>query len=210
MREARGKRSLRIGTLLPNIVLYNDPTPHPSTSNTTTVISADLARKPDLLLIFGTSLKVHGIKKLVRDFAKQVHLNKGSVIFINKCPLGTAEWSKVIDYWVEGDCDSWIHDLKLRIPNLWTKQEVLPVMPVIKPTPKKDGISVFFTMMINVLKCFKSSRWTQKIKKTARRQRRGSRLVMQGLLGRRFCGRCHRQKEQSTWMQRSRPRNGYN
>jgi len=139
MREARGKRSLKIGTLLPNIVLYNDPTPHPSTTTTTTVISADLARKPDLLLIFGTSLKVHGIKKLVKDFAKQVHANKGTVVFINKCPLGKAEWSNVIDYWVEGDCDSWIHDLKSRIPNLWMKQETLPVMPVIKPTPKKNG-----------------------------------------------------------------------
>ena len=140
MREARGKRSLKIGALLPNIVLYNDPSPHPSTTTTTTVISADLARKPDLLLILGTSLKVHGIKKLVKDFAKQVHANKGTVIFINKCELGKAEWSKFIDYWVEGDCDSWIHDLKSRIPNLWMKQEVLPVMPVIKPTPKKNGM----------------------------------------------------------------------
>ena len=139
MREANGKRPLKIGTLLPNIVLYNDPTPHPSTTTTTTVISADLARKPDLLLIFGTSLKVHGIKKLVRDFAKQVHANKGTVILINKCELGKAEWSKFIDYWVEGDCDEWIHDLKSRIPNLWMKQEVMPVMPVIKPTPKKNG-----------------------------------------------------------------------
>lgn len=124
MREASGKRSLNIGTLLPNIVLYNDPTPHPSTTTTTKVISSDLKRKPDLLLIFGTSLKVHGIKKLVKDFAKQVHANKGIVIFINKCELGKAELDKFIDYWVEGDCDSWIHDLKSRIPNLWTKQVI--------------------------------------------------------------------------------------
>jgi hypothetical protein len=140
MREARGKRSLKIGTLLPNIVLYNDPTPHPSTTTTATVISADMSRKPDLLLIFGTSLKVHGIKKLVKDFAKQVHANKGLVILINKCALGKSEWNKSIDYWVEGDCDSWIRDLKTRIPNLWMKQEVLPVMSVIKPTPKKNSI----------------------------------------------------------------------
>ena len=138
MREARGKRSLRIGSLTPNIVLYNDPTPHPSTATTSKVISADLARKPDLLLIFGTSLKVHGIKKLVKDFAKTIRANKGIVIFINKVELAKTEWKNVIDYWVEGDCDLWIHDLKSRIPELWMRQEVLPVLPVIKPTPKKS------------------------------------------------------------------------
>jgi NAD-dependent histone deacetylase SIR2 len=142
-REAMGKRSLKIGTLLPNIVLYNDPTPHPSTTTTATVISADKLRKPDLMLIFGTSLKVHGIKKLVKDFAKTVHANKGLVIFINKGQLPKSEWSSVVDYWVEGDCDAWVHDLKSRIPHLWMKQQVLPIMTVIK-SPKKitKGTSV--------------------------------------------------------------------
>jgi len=140
MREARGKRALKIGTLLPNIVLYNDPSGHPSADDITTLISADLGRRPDLLLIVGTSLKVFGIKKLVRDFAKIVHANKGSVILINKVPLPASEWNGVIDYWVESDCDEWVHDLKTRIPDLWMKQEVLPVMPVVKSTPKK-GIS---------------------------------------------------------------------
>ena len=138
LREAKGKRPLKIGTLLPNIVLYNDPIPHPSTMTTTTVISSDLSRKPDLLLIFGTSLKVYGIKKLVKDFANKVHANKGQVIFINKVELATSEWKDVIDYWVEGDCDEWVHDLKSRMPNLWMKQEILPVMPITKPTSKKS------------------------------------------------------------------------
>ena len=148
MREAMGKRSLKIGTLLPNIVLYNDPTPHPSTMATTSVISADLARKPDLLLIFGTSLKVHGIKKLVKDFAKIVHANKGHVIFINKVELARTEWNNVIDYWVEGDCDEWVHDLKSRIPNLWMKQETLPSMPITKATSKKGN-----SLVCTRLKC---------------------------------------------------------
>jgi len=118
MPEASGKRSLNIATLLPNIILYNEPTLHPSTTTTTKVISSDLNRKPDLLLIFGTSLKVHGIKQLVKDFAEQVHANRGTVIFINKGKPGKAEWDNFIDYWVERDCDAWIHNLKLRIPNL--------------------------------------------------------------------------------------------
>jgi NAD-dependent histone deacetylase SIR2 len=117
--------------------LYNDPIPHPSTHTTSTVISADLSRKPDLLLVFGTSLKVHGIKKLVKDFAKLVHANKGVVILINKSELAKSEWKSVIDYWVEGDCDAWIHDLKGRIPELWMKQESLPIMAIRKPVSKK-------------------------------------------------------------------------
>jgi hypothetical protein len=137
MRESRGKRSLKIGTLLPNIVLYNDPTPHPSTETTAKVISADLSRKPDLMIVFGTSLKVHGIKKLVKNFAKTIHSNKGIVVFVNKNELGKSEWGNVFDYWVQGDCDAWVHDLKLRIPNLWMKQEPLPIMPIIKPVSKK-------------------------------------------------------------------------
>jgi hypothetical protein len=140
MRESRGKRSLKIGTLLPNIVLYNDPTPHPSTETTAKVISADLSRKLDLMIVFGTSLKVHGIKKLVKNLAKSVHANKGTVIFVNKNELGKSEWGNVFDYWVQGDCDAWVHDLKSRIPNLWMKQEPLPIMPIIKPVSKKGTL----------------------------------------------------------------------
>lgn len=154
MREAKGKRSLKIGTLLPNIVLYNDPT-HPSSMTLSTVISADLTRKPDLLLIFGTSLKVHGIKKLVKDFAKTVHAKKGVVILVNKCEVAKSEWDNVIDYWVEGDCDVWTEDLRARIPNLWMKQEVLPVMPVVKPTPKKrsheNDVSLILVPTVGVM-----------------------------------------------------------
>lgn len=32
-----------------------------------------MARKPDILIIMGTSLKVHGLKRLVKDFAAAVH-----------------------------------------------------------------------------------------------------------------------------------------
>ena len=70
-------------------------------------------------------------------------MKKGIVILVNKVELRKSEWSNIIDYWIEGDCDSWIHDLKTRIPDLWMMQEVLPVMPIIKPSPKKR-ISCFF------------------------------------------------------------------
>src|SRR5277367_996423 len=58
MREASEKRSLNIGTLLPNLVLYNDPIPQPSTTTTTIVIPSDVKNKPELVLIFATSLKL--------------------------------------------------------------------------------------------------------------------------------------------------------
>lgn len=76
-----------------------------------------------MLIIMGTSLKVHGFKKLVKDFAKAVHESAplpsastsspknakalaGKVIFVNKTAPG-AEWDGIIDYHVVGDTDKW-------------------------------------------------------------------------------------------------------
>ena len=70
-RVARSARALKVGTLRPAIVLYDEP--HPLGDDIGTIQTADVARKPDMLIIMGTSLKVHGFKKLVRDFAKAVH-----------------------------------------------------------------------------------------------------------------------------------------
>ena len=68
----------------------------------------DLFRKPDLLLIMGTSLKVHGLKRVVREFAKAVHAKKGGlVVFINLTPP-SKEWEDVIDIHIQGETDAWV------------------------------------------------------------------------------------------------------
>lgn len=83
----------------------------------------------------GTSLKVHGIKRLVKDFANAVHevMEKGEegesssslspskdqstnlltnkkpklVVFVNRTPP-PSDLAHIFDYWVEGDTDSWV------------------------------------------------------------------------------------------------------
>ncbi len=70
-RIARNARALAVGTLRPSIVLYDEI--HPLGDEIGTISTRDIGRKPDLLIIMGTSLKVHGIKRLVKDFANAVH-----------------------------------------------------------------------------------------------------------------------------------------
>jgi NAD+-dependent protein deacetylase SIR2 len=120
--------------------------------------TADLTRKPDLLIIMGTSLKVHGLKKLVKEFAKSVHASappehslatspkvttsknsmKGKVIFINKTPP-SSEWNGIIDYHVEGETDAWVarvlEDWKRMRPHDWEVQTTLD-------GPEREGFKV--------------------------------------------------------------------
>jgi NAD-dependent SIR2 family protein deacetylase len=106
--------SVTVGALFPDIVLYNDKSPRPSDEDTESLIESDLDCDLDLLLIFGTSLRTFGSKRLVSDFAKLVHENQGIVVFINKTPPngGLKRWEEDIDYWVCGDCDEWVQELE--------------------------------------------------------------------------------------------------
>ncbi|KAJ2684499.1 NAD-dependent deacetylase hst3 [Coemansia spiralis] len=72
----------------------------------------DLKRRPDLLIVIGTSLKIPGIKRMVKEMAHSVHActlrskraGAGKVIFINRDepPKG---WESIFDYYVAGDSD---------------------------------------------------------------------------------------------------------
>jgi NAD-dependent histone deacetylase SIR2 len=92
-----------------------------------------------MLIIMGTSLKVHGLKKLVKDFARVVHSAGSStaassskkpfkVLFVNKT-APTAEWSDIIDYHISGETDRWsnqvIDDWKKTRPADWEVQQTL-------------------------------------------------------------------------------------
>lgn len=132
-RVARSARALKIGILRPAIVLYDEP--HPLGDEIGSMQTADINRKPDMLIIMGTSLKVHGFKKLVRDFARVVHdaapspasastssppkgarSMAGKVIFVNKTAPGS-EWDGIIDYHVVGETDAWVE----RVTEEWKK-----------------------------------------------------------------------------------------
>ncbi|KAF8579007.1 DHS-like NAD/FAD-binding domain-containing protein [Ramaria rubella] len=146
-RAARSARPLKIGTLRPCIVLYDEP--HPLGDEIGTIETADLAKKPDMLIIMGTSLKVHGLKKLVKDFARVVHEHKsggGKVVFVNKTPPAS-EWANVIDFHVAGETDAWatkvIEDWKKARPQDWEVQKTLTEATGLKlvkqPTGKVKG-----------------------------------------------------------------------
>jgi NAD-dependent histone deacetylase SIR2 len=52
-------------------VLYDEA--HPLGDDIGAIQASDVSRKPDMLIIMGTSLKVHGLRRLVKEFAKAVH-----------------------------------------------------------------------------------------------------------------------------------------
>lgn len=116
-REERGKRALGVGKLRPDIVLYGEE--HPNAHLISPVVTHDLGLSPDMLLILGTSLKVHGLKVLVKQFAKAVHSRGGKVVFVNFTKPPESAWGDIIDYWVAWDCDAWVADLKEKVPALW-------------------------------------------------------------------------------------------
>ncbi len=126
---ARSARPIAIGTLRPSIVLYDEP--HPSGDSIASILSADIARQPDMLLIMGTSLKVHGLRSLVKDLAKSVHEKGGIVVFVNLTHPGK-EWEGVVDTWIKGTTDEWVAraeaDWRKVKPGEWEVQGKLDVI----------------------------------------------------------------------------------
>ncbi|KAL8859226.1 MAG: hypothetical protein Q9178_004164 [Gyalolechia marmorata] len=125
-RRDRGKRGTKIGSLRPNIVLYGEE--HPAADAVGSITTHDLSLAPDVLLILGTSLHVHGLKTMVKEFAKCVHARqeeKGKVIFVNLSKPSESIWKDSIDYWVSMDCDEWIGTLRRHRPDIWQLQTAL-------------------------------------------------------------------------------------
>lgn len=112
-----------VGMLRPNIVLYGEN--HPQAEILAQGLSADVRARPDLLIIMGTSLKVDGVKKLVRLLAASVHQRGGKVVFVNKTPLGRLTWHDHVDYEILCDCDHFVRILKKEVPDLFLTQEQL-------------------------------------------------------------------------------------
>ncbi|RDW80431.1 hypothetical protein BP5796_05129 [Coleophoma crateriformis] len=161
----RGRRGLAVGRLRPDIVLYGEE--HPSAHLISPLIQHDLGLGPEILLILGTSLRVHGLKVMVREFAKAVHTKGGKVIFVNNTKPSESVWGDVIDYWVEWDCDAWVLDLKKRREEIWlppgtsnekkSKRQSLcintndPKKPPVRPSATRDckvnGVHLTFKIL---------------------------------------------------------------
>lgn len=127
-----GKRQIdNIGYLRPNIVLYGEN--HPSSESIAQGLNLDISRgRPDLFIIMGTSLKVDGIRKVVRQIAKQVHDRGGIVLLINKTTIGDSSWHGLIDYQILTDCDSWVTYLQEELPDFFKTQETIDRKKMLK------------------------------------------------------------------------------
>jgi len=78
--------------------------------------------RPDLLIVVGTTLKVPGTKKLVKELSKVIKppLKEGgkgkgkvSTIFLNKeFPGGGKEWLGIFDVWCRGDIQEFVEEIK--------------------------------------------------------------------------------------------------
>jgi NAD-dependent SIR2 family protein deacetylase len=112
-RVAQKKRRSKPGALRPDIILYDEV--HLQANTITDVKIHDLTREtPDVLVILGTRLGIKGVKAMVKEFAQSVHGRGGLVVYVNLTGPKAKEWSGIIDFWVEWDCDSWVEDLKSR------------------------------------------------------------------------------------------------
>ncbi|KAI0084148.1 DHS-like NAD/FAD-binding domain-containing protein [Irpex rosettiformis] len=133
-RQAVGKRSRGVGKLRPSVVLYNEM--HKDGEEVGGVVARDLVGSSkgkgragaDLLIVVGTSLRVPGTKRMVREFSKALHSRNSTTtssqgesstsgaslgaeddhpvktIYLNlDFPVPTREWEGVFDVWLRGD-----------------------------------------------------------------------------------------------------------
>lgn len=114
-----GKRSCEsnIGIIRPNIVLYGEN--HPYSESFAMGIQKDMGKRPNLMLIFGTSLKVPGVKGIVRKMAKKVHEEGGKVVLINRDLISNSSWKGYIDFQVVSDCDAFCQKVELVNPRMF-------------------------------------------------------------------------------------------
>ena len=103
--EFGGKRSHGIGRLRPRMVLYNEYNPDEDAIGK--VSQADLRRVPDAVLVVGTSLKVPGVKRIVRELCQATRSRRdGFTAWINLDPAPQApDMKNLWDLVVRGKCD---------------------------------------------------------------------------------------------------------
>ncbi|EEP78561.1 hst4p protein [Uncinocarpus reesii 1704] len=104
-RISAGQRSRGIGKLRPRIVLYNEHNPDEEAIGS--VVRRDLRARPDALVVVGTSLKIPGVRRIVKEMCRVVQGRKdGIVIWINHdaAPVGR-DFEQCWDLVVKGDCD---------------------------------------------------------------------------------------------------------
>lgn len=117
VRSIAGLRLKGVGKLRPRVVLYNEI--HPEGDIIGEITGLDLKKKPDCLIIAGTSLQIPGVKSICKQFAQKVRSSKGIVLYLNKemPSRSIIESIGCIDLIVLGDCQN--------VPKLLEYSEIL-------------------------------------------------------------------------------------
>ncbi len=100
-----GKRSHGVGRLRPRIVLYNEHNPDEEAIGT--VVGADLRTRPDAVIVVGTSMKIPGVRRIVREMCGVVRSRRdGLTVWVNHEPPPVGkEFEDCFDLIVKGACD---------------------------------------------------------------------------------------------------------
>lgn len=101
-----GKRSHGIGRLRPRIVLYNEYNPDEEAIGNVT--KADLRRVPDAVIVVGTSLKIPGVRRIVKEMCQVTRSRRdGFTAWINLDPEPQGvEFKDCWDLILRGKCDT--------------------------------------------------------------------------------------------------------
>ncbi|KAI8892684.1 DHS-like NAD/FAD-binding domain-containing protein [Globomyces pollinis-pini] len=106
IRLAMGKRAINVGTLRPNIVLYNEH--HAQGDSIAQLQNFDLKKRPDLLFVMGTSLKIPGVKNLIKSISELMKStttkSRPIIVYVNMTRAGR-EWEEIFDYQLLGPSD---------------------------------------------------------------------------------------------------------
>jgi NAD-dependent protein deacetylases, SIR2 family len=116
-----------VGYLRPDVILYNET--HPQEEVIAEIMEYDLGQKPDMLIVMGTTLSIHTLRKYVENVSMTVHQQGGLAVWIDKdesswrttkiCPetfdcfvLGDVhDWSeRAAEYWREKNSGDWDGD----------------------------------------------------------------------------------------------------
>ncbi|KAL1966486.1 hypothetical protein VTN77DRAFT_4408 [Rasamsonia byssochlamydoides] len=104
VRTTTGQRSHGVGKMRPRIVLYNEH--NPDEEAIASVMNADIRSRPDALVVVGTSLKIPGVRRLVKNLCKVVRSRRnGITMWINNEPPVGREFEDCWDLMVKGDCE---------------------------------------------------------------------------------------------------------
>jgi NAD-dependent histone deacetylase SIR2 len=104
VRTASGLRSHGIGRMRPRMVLYNEYNPDEEAIGA--VSAADLKKVADAVIVVGTSLKIPGIRRLVKEMCKETRDRRGGfTAWINLEGEPGLEFKDCWDLVVRGECD---------------------------------------------------------------------------------------------------------